>query len=80
MHSPSTHCRLELEQGIIARFVIGHSANAAAEAALAEEERQHGDFLRLPGLMEGYAGLPAKTLRFLQVSQSSCCCRCVLCQ
>ncbi|KAL4422945.1 hypothetical protein ABPG75_009142 [Micractinium tetrahymenae] len=57
--------RLEAEQGIVARFVIGHSADAAREAALAEEEEAHHDFLRLP-LTEGYAGLPTKTLLFLR--------------
>lgn len=57
--------RLEAEQGIVARFVIGHSADTAAEAALAAEEAAHHDFQRLP-LTEGYAGLPAKTLLFLR--------------
>lgn len=52
--------------GVVARFVIGHSADADAEAALADEEARHADLLRLP-LTEGYAGLPAKTIMFLRV-------------
>lgn len=64
LHPPPS--RLEAEQGIVARFVIGHSADTAAEAALAAEEAAHHDFQRLP-LTEGYAGLPAKTLLFLRV-------------
>lgn len=48
------------------RFVIGHSTDAAAEAAVAAEEAAHGDFLRL-NLTESYDGLPTKTLMFLQV-------------
>lgn len=48
------------------RFVIGRSPDPAADAALAAEEEEHGDMLRLD-LVEGYAGLPAKTLAFLRV-------------
>lgn len=58
--------RVEREQGIVVRFVAGSSADAALEAALSAEAEQHGDFLRLPHLIEGYAGLPTKTLRFLR--------------
>lgn len=47
------------------RFVIGHSADEASEAALAAEADEHGDFWRLD-LVEGYAGLPDKTLAFLK--------------
>ncbi|PSC68247.1 putative glucan 1,3-alpha-glucosidase [Micractinium conductrix] len=58
--------RLEREHGIVARFVIGQSADPAAEAALAADAAAHADFLRLEGLVEGYAGLPTKTLTFLR--------------
>ncbi|PRW20177.1 putative beta-1,3-galactosyltransferase 12 [Chlorella sorokiniana] len=57
--------RLEREDGIMARFVIGHSADARKEAAVEAEAAQHGDMLRLD-LVEGYAGLPAKTIAFLR--------------
>lgn len=58
--------RLEREAGIVARFVIGHSADAGKEAAVTAEASKHGDMLRLD-LLEGYAGLPAKTIAFLRV-------------
>lgn len=62
---PSSH-RLENDAGIVARFVIGHSADAGKEAAVTAEASKHGDMLRLD-LLEGYAGLPAKTIAFLRV-------------
>ena len=65
-HPPACLCRLEAEQGIVVRFVIGHSPDAAREAQVAAEEAEHGGFLRLP-LTEGYAGLPTKTIMFLRV-------------
>ena len=67
----ATHARrLEAEHGIVVRFVIGHSPAAAAEAAVDEEERLHGGFLRLP-LTEAYASLPTKTLLFLRVCDAA---------
>jgi hypothetical protein len=39
-------CRLD-GQGIIARFVVGHSGDARAEAAMQQEVARHGDFLQL---------------------------------
>ncbi|EFN52007.1 hypothetical protein CHLNCDRAFT_10529, partial [Chlorella variabilis] len=57
--------RLQGEQRILVRFVIGHSADAEQEAALNAEEAQHRDFVRL-NLTEGYANLPTKTLAFLR--------------
>lgn len=45
MHAP---CRLEEEQGVVIRFVVGHSQDAAKEAAMNEEEAVHGGFWRLP--------------------------------
>ncbi len=39
-------CRLD-GQGIIARFVVGHSGDAKAEAAMQQEIARHGDFLQL---------------------------------
>lgn len=62
--------RLEREQGIVVRFVAGRSADAAQEAALDAEAQQHRDFWRLD-LVEGYAGLPHKTLAFLRVRGSA---------
>ena len=40
------NCRLD-DQGIIARFVVGHSGDARAEAAMQQEVARHGDFLQL---------------------------------
>ena len=34
-------------QGVIARFVVGHSADPKAEAAMQQEIARHGDFLQL---------------------------------
>uniref|UniRef100_A0A9I9CIC4 Uncharacterized protein n=1 Tax=Cucumis melo TaxID=3656 RepID=A0A9I9CIC4_CUCME len=41
--------KLEEEKGIIIRFVIGHSATSRGilDRAIEEEDREHGDFLRL---------------------------------
>eukprot|EP00884_Botryococcus_braunii_P006697 jgi/Botrbrau1/16028/Bobra.7_2s0003.1 len=39
--------RLQQELGLVVRFVIGHSKNAAQESSLAQEEERHGAFLRL---------------------------------
>ncbi|KDD72366.1 galactosyltransferase, partial [Helicosporidium sp. ATCC 50920] len=52
-------------QGLVVRFVMGHSPDAALEAAVAAEEEAHGDFLRLD-MEEAYADLPRKTVAFLQ--------------
>ena len=41
------HQVIRLWGGQALRFVVGHSADAAQEAALAAEERAHGDFFRL---------------------------------
>lgn len=68
MHHPPG--RLEREQGLVVRFVIGRSADPAKEAALAAEAAAHADFWRLEGLVEGYAGLPHKSLAFLRVRVS----------
>ena len=57
--------RLEASTGVIVRFVIGHSPNAAAEAEVAAEEEAHGGFLRLP-LEESYLNLTNKTLTFFK--------------
>ncbi|KAK9831532.1 hypothetical protein WJX81_006529 [Elliptochloris bilobata] len=51
--------------GLALRFVVGHSADAAQEAALAAEEKEHGDFFRLD-LQEAYLDLAHKTLAFLR--------------
>eukprot|EP00887_Chlorella_sp_A99_P000226 scaffold13.g226.t1 len=58
---------LQRRERIVVRFVIGHSPDAAAESAFAAEEAAHGGMLRLP-LVEGYGGLPAKTVAFLRAA------------
>ena len=40
--------RLERVDGIVIRFVVGHSADAELERGMAAEEAAHGDFMRLP--------------------------------
>ncbi|CAN0840786.1 Beta-1,6-galactosyltransferase GALT31A [Linum grandiflorum] len=54
--------RLETEKGIIMRFVIGHSASPGGvlDRAIAAEEDQYKDFLRLNHI-EGYHELSSKT-------------------
>ncbi|KAK4344003.1 hypothetical protein RND71_037097 [Anisodus tanguticus] len=54
--------KLEVEKGIVMRFVIGHSATSGGilDRAIEAEEKQHGDFLRLEHV-EGYLELSAKT-------------------
>ncbi|KAI3472863.1 hypothetical protein Pfo_030882 [Paulownia fortunei] len=54
--------KLELEKGVIARFVIGHSAilGGILDRAIEAEDKKHGDFLRLDHV-EGYLELSAKT-------------------
>ncbi|KAL6767917.1 hypothetical protein ACKKBF_B37090 [Auxenochlorella protothecoides x Auxenochlorella symbiontica] len=61
----SERSKLETESGIVARFVVGHSPDSGAEAALNAEEAKHGGFMRLD-LVEGYADLPRKTLLFFE--------------
>ena len=71
LHVHAILCRrLEREDGIVARFVIGHSADARKEAAVDAEAAKHGDMLRLD-LVEGYGGLPAKTVAFLRVGRQA---------
>lgn len=57
--------RLEQEQGLVVRFVVGHTQDAAREAALEEEEAAWGGFWRLP-MQEAYLSLANKTLTFLR--------------
>ncbi|KAF6168163.1 hypothetical protein GIB67_011548 [Kingdonia uniflora] len=54
--------RLEEEKGIVARFVIGHSATSGGilDRAVKAEDLKHGDILRLDHV-EGYLELSAKT-------------------
>lgn len=61
--------RLEKESGIIVRFVVGHSSDPIEEAKLADEERNFGDFLRVP-LVESYYGLTNKTKTFMATAFS----------
>lgn len=41
------------ERGIVIKFVIGHSEDAAADAALAEEDARYGGFMRLDIVVSG---------------------------
>ncbi|KAL9683315.1 hypothetical protein QQ045_015135 [Rhodiola kirilowii] len=54
--------KLEEEKGIVIRFVIGHSESQDSDLdkAIDQEDRKHGDFLRLEHV-EGYHELSAKT-------------------
>ena len=40
--------RLERDEGIIVRFVVGHSSDRTLERGMAAEEAAHRDFMRLP--------------------------------
>ena len=53
----------EEARGVVLRFVVGRAAGAGQEAALADEERAHGDFLRLDlqARRRGPPGAPART-------------------
>ncbi|KAL4567266.1 hypothetical protein LXL04_022845 [Taraxacum kok-saghyz] len=57
--------QLEKENGIVVRFMIGHSATSKSilDRAIDSEESQHKDFLRLKHV-EGYHELTAKTRTF----------------
>ena len=62
-------CRLERVDGIVVRFVVGHSADAELERGMAAEEAAHRDFMRLPF----QASSPAAGLRVCQNrSEHSC--------
>ncbi|XP_020517301.1 probable beta-1,3-galactosyltransferase 2 isoform X2 [Amborella trichopoda] len=63
--------KLEEEKGIIARFVIGHSATPGGilDRAIEAENRKHGDFLRLEHV-EGYLELSAKTMTYFSTAVS----------
>ncbi|KAG6573186.1 putative beta-1,3-galactosyltransferase 2, partial [Cucurbita argyrosperma subsp. sororia] len=63
--------KLEEEKGIIIRFVIGRSANPGSilNKMLDDEEREHGDFLRL-NHVEGYLELSAKTKTYFATAVS----------
>jgi len=50
----------EEARGVVLRFVVGRAAGAGQEAALAAEERAHGDFLRLD-LQARRRGPPRRT-------------------
>lgn len=57
-----------LEQaGIAIRFVVGRTHEAELEAVMDEEERQHGNFLRLP-MQERYDRLPYKVVTFMRAA------------
>ncbi|KAG8373679.1 hypothetical protein BUALT_Bualt11G0049700 [Buddleja alternifolia] len=61
--------QLELEKGIVVRFMIGHSAtsNSILDRAIDSEYAQHKDFLRLEHI-EGYHELSAKTKSFFSTA------------
>ena len=40
--------RLEETEGLVLRFVVGHSADAQLEGLMNAEQEKHRDFLRLP--------------------------------
>lgn len=40
--------RLEQDESIIMRFVIGQTTEAAKEAEIVSESRQYGGFMRIP--------------------------------
>ncbi|EYU34029.1 hypothetical protein ABFS82_13G015100 [Erythranthe guttata] len=63
--------KLELEKGIVARFVIGHSATLGGilDRAIEAEDRKHGDLLRLDHV-EGYLELSAKTKKYFATAVS----------
>lgn len=64
---PTQLARLEDEEGIMIRFVVGHSADARLEGAMNAEQEKHRDFLRLP-TTESYAELNRKTLAFFSLA------------
>ncbi|XP_073296438.1 beta-1,3-galactosyltransferase 7-like isoform X1 [Primulina huaijiensis] len=61
--------KLEQEKGIVVRFMIGHSStsNSILDRAIASEDAQHKDFLRLEHV-EGYHELSAKTKAFFSTA------------
>ncbi|XP_058200423.1 probable beta-1,3-galactosyltransferase 2 [Rhododendron vialii] len=63
--------KLEEEKGIIIRFIIGRSPTPGdiLDKAVEEEERKHGDFLRLDHV-EGYNELSAKTKIYFSTAVS----------
>ncbi|KAI3457345.1 hypothetical protein Pfo_014008 [Paulownia fortunei] len=63
--------KLELEKGIIVRFVIGHSATIGGilDRAIEAEDQKHGDILRLDHV-EGYLELSAKTKTYFATAVS----------
>lgn len=63
--------KLEEEKGIVICFVIGQSSTPGdiLDKALEEEERKHGDFLRLDHV-EGYNELSAKTKIYFSTAVS----------
>uniref|UniRef100_A0A1S4DT68 Hexosyltransferase n=1 Tax=Cucumis melo TaxID=3656 RepID=A0A1S4DT68_CUCME len=63
--------KLEEEKGIVIRFVIGRSESPGSllDKSIDEEEREHGDFLRLNHI-EGYLELSAKTKTYFATAVS----------
>ncbi|XP_010555409.1 PREDICTED: probable beta-1,3-galactosyltransferase 1 [Tarenaya hassleriana] len=63
--------KLEEEKGIVIRFVIGHSmaGDGDLDKAIDEEEKIHGDFLRLDHV-EGYLKLSQKTKTYFATAVS----------
>ncbi|KAK4492807.1 hypothetical protein RD792_000132 [Penstemon davidsonii] len=63
--------KLEIEKGIIMRFVIGHSATLGGilDRAIEAEDKKHGDILRLDHV-EGYLELSAKTKAYFATAVS----------
>ncbi|CAA0816060.1 Probable beta-1-3-galactosyltransferase 2 [Striga hermonthica] len=64
--------KLEMEKGIVVRFVIGHSATLGGilDRAIEAEDKKHGDIMRLDHV-EGYLELSAKTRTYFATAVSS---------
>ncbi|PIM97531.1 Galactosyltransferase [Handroanthus impetiginosus] len=63
--------KLELEKGIVIRFVIGHGATLGGilDRAIEAEDKKHGDIMRLDHV-EGYLELSAKTKAYFATAVS----------
>lgn len=56
---------LQASSGVVLRFVVGRTSDAAAAAIIDQEEAKHGGFMRLP-IEEAYLSLTNKTLTFFR--------------
>lgn len=58
---------LQEEHGIVLRFVVGFAADPKRMEDLSEEEKQHGEMLRV-GVLERYQNLALKVLRYFEAA------------